>query len=131
MDSHFSPMPPLGAFFQDGLPLLYLQEVYPADFGYTHSIPLDGPNSTMEGAGAAMHALGGIGPAQEDAGAAMGALTGRHQFEEIAPGSFIPNTHGPSRQRRRPPLGSEHVKHRRTRSGCYTCRQRRVKVCQR
>ena len=23
----------------------------------------------------------------------------------------------------------EHVKHRRTRSGCYTCRGRRVKVC--
>ncbi|KAI7458194.1 hypothetical protein KC351_g18273 [Hortaea werneckii] len=31
------------------------------------------------------------------------------------------------RQRRRQHSGSEHVKHRRTRSGCYTCRQRRVK----
>ncbi|KAK5119621.1 hypothetical protein LTR85_007450 [Meristemomyces frigidus] len=31
------------------------------------------------------------------------------------------------RQRRRQAQGSEHVKHRRTRSGCYTCRQRRVK----
>jgi len=30
------------------------------------------------------------------------------------------------RQRRRQPQGPEHVKHRRTRSGCYTCRQRRV-----
>lgn len=34
----------------------------------------------------------------------------------------------PQRSRRRQPPGSEHVKHRRTRSGCYTCRQRRVKV---
>ncbi|KAF2092178.1 hypothetical protein K490DRAFT_13455, partial [Saccharata proteae CBS 121410] len=32
-----------------------------------------------------------------------------------------------ARARRRPAAGSEHVKHRRTRSGCYTCRNRRVK----
>ena len=30
--------------------------------------------------------------------------------------------------RRRRPAGNEHVKHRRTRNGCYTCRSRRVKV---
>lgn len=35
---------------------------------------------------------------------------------------------GTQRARRRHPPGSEHVKHRRTRSGCYTCRQRRIKV---
>ena len=35
---------------------------------------------------------------------------------------------GAARVRRRPPPGSDHVKHRRTRSGCYTCRTRRVKV---
>lgn len=35
---------------------------------------------------------------------------------------------GTARPRRRQPQGAEHVKHRRTRSGCYTCRQRRVKV---
>lgn len=34
-------------------------------------------------------------------------------------------------QRRRRPPGAEHVKHRRTRSGCYTCRQRRVKCDER
>jgi hypothetical protein len=33
-----------------------------------------------------------------------------------------------SRYRRKSAQGSEHVKHRRTRSGCYTCRSRRVKV---
>ena len=33
-----------------------------------------------------------------------------------------------SKGRRKPAPGSEHIKHRRTRSGCYTCRQRRVKV---
>lgn len=30
--------------------------------------------------------------------------------------------------KRRSVTGADHVKHRRTRSGCYTCRQRRVKV---
>ena len=33
-----------------------------------------------------------------------------------------------ARVRRRLPPGSDQVKHRRTRSGCYTCRSRRVKV---
>ncbi|KAF1819038.1 uncharacterized protein K489DRAFT_345817 [Dissoconium aciculare CBS 342.82] len=32
-----------------------------------------------------------------------------------------------AQRRKRRPLGPEHTKHRRTRSGCYTCRQRRVK----
>ncbi|KAK1814631.1 hypothetical protein LTR12_011018, partial [Friedmanniomyces endolithicus] len=39
----------------------------------------------------------------------------------LPPGQIQP------RARRRQAAGSEHVKHRRTRSGCYTCRQRRVK----
>jgi hypothetical protein len=30
--------------------------------------------------------------------------------------------------KRRSVVGADHVKHRRTRSGCFTCRQRRVKV---
>ena len=34
----------------------------------------------------------------------------------------------PGRTRLRMPAGQDHVKHRRTRSGCYTCRERRVKV---
>lgn len=33
-----------------------------------------------------------------------------------------------SRSRRRNTHGADHIKHRRTRSGCFTCRQRRVKV---
>jgi len=34
----------------------------------------------------------------------------------------------PAKGRRKPaPPGTDHVKHRRTRSGCYTCRTRRVK----
>lgn len=36
---------------------------------------------------------------------------------------------GPVRSRKRAAHGADHVKHRRTRSGCFTCRQRRVKVC--
>lgn len=34
----------------------------------------------------------------------------------------------PRLNRRRQTQTGDHVKHRRTRSGCYTCRQRRVKV---
>ena len=34
----------------------------------------------------------------------------------------------PNRNRRKSNQGSDHTKHRRTRSGCYTCRSRRVKV---
>lgn len=34
----------------------------------------------------------------------------------------------PSRNRRKSTQGPDHTKHRRTRSGCYTCRSRRVKV---
>lgn len=33
-----------------------------------------------------------------------------------------------SRSRKKSIPGMDHVKHRRTRSGCYTCRSRRVKV---
>jgi len=48
------------------------------------------------------------------------------EFDEhgqaIAPGQ------PPSKSKRRQVHGPDHVKHRRTRSGCYTCRQRRVKV---
>ncbi len=32
------------------------------------------------------------------------------------------------RNRRKSASGPDHIKHRRTRSGCYTCRSRRVKV---
>src|SRR4051812_38117931 len=35
---------------------------------------------------------------------------------------------GGTRGKKRSVPGPDHVKHRRTRSGCYTCRQRRVKV---
>ncbi|USW54699.1 Putative zn(2)-C6 fungal-type DNA-binding domain, fungal transcription factor [Septoria linicola] len=41
--------------------------------------------------------------------------------------AMLPPQGTSQRSRRRQPLGAEHVKHRRTRSGCYTCRQRRVK----
>lgn len=47
------------------------------------------------------------------------------QYEDV-PGSMGPTQGGNARARRRPVPG-EQVKHRRTRSGCYTCRQRRVK----
>ncbi|KAF1960595.1 hypothetical protein CC80DRAFT_260893 [Byssothecium circinans] len=57
------------------------------------------------------------------------------QYEDV-PGAMDPAQGGNARVRRRPGPGDQ-VKHRRTRSGCYTCRQRRVKcdethpVCER
>lgn len=41
------------------------------------------------------------------------------------PAMLVPK---PNRNRRKSNQGSDHTKHRRTRSGCYTCRSRRVKV---
>lgn len=41
----------------------------------------------------------------------------------------LASAQGGSRNRRRVAASGEHVKFRRTRSGCYTCRNRRVKVC--
>lgn len=38
------------------------------------------------------------------------------------------NAPKPTSNRRKSEKGPEHTKHRRTRSGCYTCRSRRVKV---
>ena len=48
------------------------------------------------------------------------------QYEDM-PGPMSAAQGGNARARRRPAPG-EQVKHRRTRSGCFTCRQRRVKV---
>jgi hypothetical protein len=48
------------------------------------------------------------------------------QYEEV-PGAMDSTQGSIARIRRRPGPGDQ-VKHRRTRSGCYTCRQRRVKV---
>ncbi|KAH7382509.1 hypothetical protein DE146DRAFT_230062 [Phaeosphaeria sp. MPI-PUGE-AT-0046c] len=47
------------------------------------------------------------------------------QYEDV-PGSMGP-TQGANARARRRPVPGEQVKHRRTRSGCFTCRQRRVK----
>ncbi|KAI1818030.1 hypothetical protein GGS20DRAFT_598341 [Poronia punctata] len=44
------------------------------------------------------------------------------------PGLFQEAKPQGSRSRKKSAPGAEHVKHRRTRSGCYTCRTRRVKV---
>ena len=53
----------------------------------------------------------------------------RHSYldYEEDPRAIAP-AQGSARARRRTVAGGEHVKHRRTRSGCYTCRNRRVKV---
>lgn len=45
------------------------------------------------------------------------------------PEPIMYNAPRPQRGRRKSAPGLDHIKHRRTRSGCYTCRSRRVKVC--
>ena len=49
------------------------------------------------------------------------------QYEDIS--GPMGSAHGANGRARRRPAPGEQVKHRRTRSGCFTCRQRRVKVC--
>jgi hypothetical protein len=48
------------------------------------------------------------------------------QYDDI-PGA-MGSAQGANARARRRPVPGEQVKHRRTRSGCFTCRQRRVKV---
>jgi hypothetical protein len=60
------------------------------------------------------------------------SLGGYHAEYDDITNSMLP-PHAPtqqssSRSRRRQTHGADHIKHRRTRSGCFTCRQRRVKV---
>ena len=54
--------------------------------------------------------------------------TNLNRWFDLDSDTSVPNLKGTVRVRRRPPPGSDQVKHRRTRSGCYTCRSRRVKV---
>jgi hypothetical protein len=49
-------------------------------------------------------------------------------YDEDPRAMDMPAPPGSARSRRRSVQTGEHVKHRRTRSGCYTCRNRRVKV---
>ncbi|KAK3672027.1 hypothetical protein LTR78_007996 [Recurvomyces mirabilis] len=98
MDGHYPPpVPPLGAFYSTGPPPMYPPEPYPPGLHQLQTMSLE--------------SLGSY-PDYDDPNLAM-----------LPPG----HVQGQQRQRRRQPQSSEHVKHRRTRSGCYTCRQRRVK----
>jgi hypothetical protein len=48
------------------------------------------------------------------------------QYEDAS--GALGSAQGANARARRRPVPGEQVKHRRTRSGCFTCRQRRVKV---
>jgi hypothetical protein len=48
------------------------------------------------------------------------------QYDDIS--GPLGSAQGANARARRRPVPGEQVKHRRTRSGCFTCRQRRVKV---
>lgn len=54
------------------------------------------------------------------------------EYDDVANAMLHPHTSAPQAptqtRRRRQTHGADHIKHRRTRSGCFTCRSRRVKV---
>ncbi|KAF2721947.1 hypothetical protein K431DRAFT_62442 [Polychaeton citri CBS 116435] len=54
-------------------------------------------------------------------------LSFQHGVYMEEPAQSMPSHPQAPRSRRRTAHGPDHIKHRRTRSGCYTCRQRRVK----
>ena len=56
------------------------------------------------------------------------ASTGTDQWYGSEQQSSGPPSKSSAKTRLRNPPAQDHVKHRRTRSGCYTCRERRVKV---
>jgi len=64
-------------------------------------------------------------PSIHQLGSASSYTDIQYLFGEQDPVMIAPK---PNRNRRKSNQGSEHTKHRRTRSGCYTCRSRRVKV---
>ncbi|KAJ4291623.1 hypothetical protein N0V90_009518 [Kalmusia sp. IMI 367209] len=82
------------------------------DGSYTHGVPESPVYHTMPGP---------FAPYQEP----HMQQTYMGQYQDIS-GSMDASQDQNARARRRPGPG-EHVKHRRTRSGCFTCRQRRVK----
>jgi hypothetical protein len=63
----------------------------------------------------------------------MGASPVPHPYQSLGyftgfPEPIMFNAPKAQRSRRKSAPGLDHIKHRRTRSGCYTCRSRRVKV---
>ncbi|EMC93483.1 hypothetical protein BAUCODRAFT_37166 [Baudoinia panamericana UAMH 10762] len=102
MDGQFPPpIPPYGAYYQAGPPPLYPPEPFQPALPPLKGFPMEDL---------------GTYPEIADPSRAVLPSGSEQQQQPLA-----------QRQRRRQPQGSEHVKHRRTRSGCYTCRQRRVK----
>jgi len=51
-----------------------------------------------------------------------------HQYAEYDDLGPLVSPQDGSKSKRRQLHGSDHIKHKRTRSGCFTCRARRVKV---
>ena len=71
-------------------------------------------------------------PAQQPPGAPLAGVT-PNPYQSLGyftgfPEPIMFNAPKSQRSRRKSAPGLDHVKHRRTRSGCYTCRNRRVKV---
>ena len=91
--------------------------------GVIHGLPFapPPPNLVEHGLQPYYTAPSQMGESQQLADANLARWFEQDEMSSHAPKSAV-------RMRRRTQAGADHVKHRRTRSGCYTCRSRRVKV---
>lgn len=97
------------------------------------------PNSNIQHAPPTIISHGSYAPTLPDNPFQPGVTGPFVQYENIGQPSYadqyedmsgpMGSAHGGNGRARRRPAPGEQVKHRRTRSGCFTCRQRRVKVC--
>ncbi|KAF2163946.1 hypothetical protein M409DRAFT_68192 [Zasmidium cellare ATCC 36951] len=112
MDGQYGPpIPPLGGFYPNGYPPMMTTE------------PLHPPRTLQQLQTLSMESLGTYSD-YDDPNRSMPPPHGLPQQPQPPQQA---QQQASQRSRRRQPTGSDHVKHRRTRSGCYTCRQRRVK----
>jgi len=107
MDGHYYSMPQIGGYYANGQPIMPPEGMMPPD-----AYPMHDDYSQ-----ARLHQLH-----------TMSSETLNSYSDLDDPNRAALPAQGASRNKRRPVPGADHIKHRRTRSGCYTCRQRRVKV---
>jgi hypothetical protein len=77
--------------------------------------------------------LDGVGQMSQPQVVPMGVSSAPNPYQSLGyftgfPEPIMFNAPKAQRSRRKSAPGLDHIKHRRTRSGCYTCRSRRVKV---
>jgi hypothetical protein len=92
--------------------------------------PPPNPNQHLDGSGQQIHHPP---QQQQQMPPSMGGSPVPNPYQSLGyftgfPEPIMFNASKAQRSRRKSAPGLDHIKHRRTRSGCYTCRSRRVKV---